>query len=104
MPKGVVHYAQTLENLTTHLTIGFHRGNVQWLNLVRALLANLTTTSAVNVAAAAALPLHVSSNNSNYSAAMLSSLKPNQMHLLRMQTQDKVLQSIVQDALKVLEL
>eukprot|EP00750_Incisomonas_marina_P019621 INCI3595.3.p1 GENE.INCI3595.3~~INCI3595.3.p1 ORF type:complete len:721 (+),score=108.90 INCI3595.3:81-2243(+) len=45
MPKGVVHFAETLDNVTAHLTIGFHRGNVQWLDLVKSLIANVTSVT-----------------------------------------------------------
>eukprot|EP00912_Choanoflagellata_sp_UC4_P000822 UC4_evm11s507 len=37
MPKGVVHYAQT-ESESMHLTIGFHRWNMQWIDVFRGLI------------------------------------------------------------------
>ena len=40
--QGVVHVAETLSKVTAHLTIGFHRGHVQWIDVIRGLVANLT--------------------------------------------------------------
>lgn len=41
----MVHFAETLDTVTAHLTIGFHRGNVQWLDLLKALVANVTSVA-----------------------------------------------------------
>ena len=39
MPKGVVHYALTADDSESyHLTIGLHRDNMQWRDVVRYLI------------------------------------------------------------------
>lgn len=40
MPKGVVHYAKTDPAESFHLTIGLHRENMQWLDLLHYLLSS----------------------------------------------------------------
>ena len=47
MPKGVVHYANTdSAEEAYHLTIGLHRQNMQWIDLLHHLLTHATDTHA----------------------------------------------------------
>ena len=50
MPKGVVHYATTLnETESYHLTIGLHRENMQWLDVLHWLLEDEVSDAAASL-------------------------------------------------------
>lgn len=90
MPKGVVHYAQTHSSDAVHLTIGFHRGNLQWHDVLRTLIVNLTA-SGQDFETFASL-LHVK-NNAKW-----------QQTWLQWQASDAKLQSKITEATRVLDL
>ena len=48
MPKGVVHFAQTVDtgDITFHLTIGLHRKRMQWLDVIDHMIEHLPPPAA----------------------------------------------------------
>ena len=55
MPKGVVHFAQTVDtgDITFHLTIGLHRKRMQWLDVIDHMIEHLPPPAAADADATA---------------------------------------------------